>query len=44
MLFFTNFRKKPNLFKKSSNNRSSQSTIEKANKLKQIYKNIRKIY
>ena len=43
MLFFINFRKESNLFKKLKNNKSVQLTIKKLSKLIQIYKTITKI-
>ena len=42
-LFFTNFRKKPNLFRRLKDNISTQLAIKKANILKQIYENIIRI-
>ena len=43
MLFFINFEKKFNLFRKSRNNKLILSNIKKVNLLKQVYKNITKI-
>ena len=42
-LFFINFKKKVNLFRRLKDNKSVQSTIKKINTLKQIYKNIIRI-
>ena len=42
-LFFTNFEKKLNLFRKSKDNKLTQSAIKKIRRSKQIYKNIIKI-
>lgn len=43
ILFFVNFRKKLNLFKKSKDIKLAQLAFKKTNILKQIYKNITKI-
>ena len=43
MLFFANFGKKPNLFRRSKDNRSVQLTIKNAFLLKQIYNKNTKI-
>ena len=42
-LFFINFKKKVNLFRRLKDNKPVQSTIKKINTLKQIYKNIIRI-
>lgn len=43
MLFFTNLKQKPNLFKETKNNILVQLAIEKVSILKYIYKNTIKI-